>query len=191
MSVRAFSKFLASLSLFACASVFAAPVVVNVAGIESIGEQGDPRNTVLMLNVGANAHIVSVGYDINVTAFDPSWLSELTLAFSDTSGNGVFFSPSDVDDPGTGSYADFADLISLGLDFNVGADGILMLEFFDGFDDGIEPNGIWNSGTITFGIEDIIAPPGNDVPEPGTVLLLGAGLAALGYTSRRRRAVAA
>lgn len=191
MSVRAFTKFLASLSMFACASVFAAPVVFNVAGVQSVGEQGDPRNTIVTLNVGANAHIVSIGYDVNITAFGESYLSEISLAFTDSDGNGVFFSPSGDDAPGTGSYADFASLTDLSLDFFVGADGILMLEFFDAFDDGIDPNGVWNFGTITFGVEGVVVPPSGDVPEPASVLLLGAGLAALGYTSRRRRAATA
>lgn len=193
MSVRAFSKFLASLSLFACASVFATPLVVNVAGIESTGEQYDPANTVLTYNVGANAHVTSVSYNVTLTAFGESYLSEMFLSFTDSDGNGVYFNPGYEDaGPGTGSYSDSVDLTSIGLDFYVGTDGLLVLEFFeDYFDEDTFPNGIWQSGTVTFNIEpDVVVPP-TDVPEPATVLLLGAGLAALGYTSRRRRTAAA
>jgi hypothetical protein len=188
MSVRAFTKFIASLSLFACASVFAAPVTIDVTGIQSTGERGDPNNSVFRLDVGAYAHLVSVGYDVTITAVTPSYLSEMFVAFTDSAGFGTQFNPSDVEDSGTASSSGFASLVNLGLDFTVGADGILMLEFFEAFQDPVTPNGVWNAGTITFFFDDVTTPPGGSTPEPDSVLLLGAGLAALGYASRRRRA---
>jgi hypothetical protein len=189
MSLRALSKMIAGLSLLACTSVFAAPLVVNVAGIESFGEYGDSGNTVLTYNVGANATITGISYTVNLTAFSPSYLSELALAFEDSSqADGVFFTPGFEDaNPGTGTYTDSADLVNLGLQFQVGADGLLRLEFFEDFDDGaVSPDGIWNFGTITF-FTDVIDPvdPG-EVPEPATGMLMGAGLALMGYTARRR-----
>lgn len=190
MSIRSLSKLLVSFSLFACTTVFAAPLVVNIAGAQSFGEYGDSDNVVLTFDVGANATITAVSYNVNITAFTPSWLSELSLSFeSSDQSDGVFFNPGfDDDNAGTGTYADSADLTALGLSFQVGADGILRLEFFEGFDDFAGADGIWNFGTITFET-DVVAPP-VDVPEPATGLLLGAGLAALGYTSRRRRRAA-
>jgi hypothetical protein len=185
MSLPSFSKFIASLSLLACTSVFAAPLVVNVAGVQSYGEPGDSGNTVFTFNVGAGSTITSL-------AFNPSWLAEIGLYFGDsTQSTGVYFTPGfEFLNPGTGSFADSANLVDLGLDFQVGADGILYLEFFEDFDDSsVSPDGIWNFGTITFGITAIDVPPtdpGSDVPEPASTLLLGAGLAAMGYTGRRR-----
>lgn len=189
MSLRALSKMIVGLTLLACTSVFAAPLVVNVAGIQSFGEYGDADNTVLTYNVGANVTITGISYNVNLTAFSPSYLSELALAFEDSSqAKGVFFTPA-LDDlnPGTGTYADSADLVALGLDFQVGADGILRLEFFEDFDDGsVAPDGIWNFGTITFFTDAVDPVDPGEVPEPATGMLMAAGLALMGYTVRRR-----
>jgi hypothetical protein len=196
MKLSSVAKALASLSFLACTSLFAAPLVVDVTGVQSVGEIGDPGNTVMNLNVGANATITAISYSVNLTAFNPSWLSEIGLAFTDSDGiEGVVFNPGfDDENPGTATYADSADLTALGLSFSVGADGILRLEFYEDFDDSqVNPDGRWNFGTITFNVEGgtVLPPvdpgtPGGQVPEPASALLIGAGLAALGY--RRRRA---
>lgn len=189
MSLRSLRKLLVSLSLLACTSAFAAPLVVNVAGAESFGEYGDSSNTVLTYNVGANVTITGISYNVNLTAFTPSWLSELSLAFGNSAQTDVVaFNPGFGDDgAGTGIYADSADLVDLGLSFQVGADGILRLEFFEDYDDFDGADGIWNSGTITFLTDAVDVPPSGDVPEPASALLVGAGLAAMGYAGRRRR----
>ena len=190
MSFRILTKALIGLSFLACSTTFAAPLVVNVAGIESFGDVGDSGNTVLNFNVGAFATITSISYNVNITAFNPSYLSEIGLYFGDSDqSTGVFFTPGFEDaNPGTGTYADFADLVDLGLAFQVGADGILRLEFFEDFDDGsVSPDGIWNFGTITFTTDAVDVPTPGDVPEPASGLLIGAGLALMGYTVRRRR----
>jgi len=192
MSLRILKKLLVGLSLLACTSAFAVPLVVNIAGAQSFGEVGEAGNTVFTFNVGAGSQITSVAFNVNITAFTPSYLSEVGLYFSDSAqSTGVYFNPGfENPDPGTATYAGSASLIDLGFDFLVGADGILRLEFYEDFDDGlVSPDGIWNFGTITFGVTEVGGPvdPGTDIPEPATGMLLGAGLALMGFTARRRR----
>ncbi len=63
------------------------------------------------------------------------------------------------------------------LDFNVGADGVLLVEFFESFDDGAGEDALFTGGIIT--VEFV-------VPEPTSIGL--AGIAGLGMLRRRRRA---
>lgn len=186
MSLSSLNKLLASLTFFACTSLCAAPLTVDVTGIESHGEIGDGDNTVLTFNVGANSTITSIDYSVNLTANSPSWLSEFGLAFTASDGvQGVVFNPGFGDDfEGTDTYSGSADLIDFGLSFNVGSDGILRLEFYEDFDDFAGADGVWNFGSITFGIEPAVSA----VPEPSTALLLGAGVMLIGYGRRRSAA---
>ncbi|WP_137171615.1 PEP-CTERM sorting domain-containing protein [Massilia sp. HP4] len=189
MSLNSLKKLFAGLSLLACSSVFAAPVTIDVGGIQSGGQFGDSRNTVYSYNVGAGATILSVNYSFNVTAYSPSWLSEIGFAISDSSvTEGVLFTPGFLSDfGGTASYSDNVILADEGLGFNVGADGLLRVEFYDDFNDSaVNPDSIWNFGTITITYSPDIDPPTTDVPEPATALLMGAGIMMMGYGRRRR-----
>lgn len=190
MTLRSLNKLLVGLSLLACTSAFATPFTFNVAGTQSYAAFGSAANTVYEINVGANATITSVSFDVNVTAYNPSYLSELGLGF--TNGgvtDGVLLTPGfGFDAPGTATFSDVIDLVAEGLSFSVDADGILRLEFFEDFNDSlVSPDGIWNSGTFTFFTDGVDVPPPSDVPEPATGLLMGAGLGLMGYTARRRR----
>lgn len=186
MLLKTFRKGLVGLSFLVCASVFAAPVTVDFSNIESHGLLGDWDNVVRTVDVGANATITGISYDISMTAFEPSYLSEMAVAI-ETSDSlaGVYFTPANgQDNPGSANVSGSADLLELGLAFQVGADGLLRFEFFETFDDfwGVA-DGLWNFASFTF---DVV--PADDpapVPEPASALLLAAGLATMRYAGRR------
>jgi len=191
MSLTVLKKALAASLFLASSSVFAAQLVVDINGVDSFGLLGSPGNSVLTYNIGANSYITNVSYTVNVTAYTPSWLSELGLAFTNSKvTDGVLLNPAFVYDvPGTATFFDTLDLVAEDLDFYVGADGILRLEFYEDFNDArVSPDGRWNFGTITF---DYTPEAVNAVPEPATALLLGGGAMLMGFAGRRRRAAKA
>jgi len=180
-------KLLAGFSLLACTSAFAGPLTVELNGIDSVGARLSGLNTVMTFNVGANAHVTSLSYDVNLTAYSPSWLSEMGVAYTNSDSTAGALTRPGFENliSGTSNYARLVDLVLLGLDFQVGADGILRLEFFEDFNDSrVSPDGRWNSGTLVFEIDGYQAP--GEVPEPASALLLAGGVAAMGYARRRR-----
>lgn len=190
MSLHSLKSLFAGLSLLACTSAFAGPLTVDVGGIDSIGEPGNAGNTVLSFNVGAHSTVTGISYTVDLSTYGESWLSEIAMLISDSTGTGgLHFTPAiDEDMPGTASLSGVANLADFGFDFDVGADGILRLEFYENFDDFAGADGRWTAGTITFEIDgfDAAAP----VPEPASTLLIAGGLAAMAYGRRRRAAKA-
>lgn len=155
---------------------------VDTTGILNNDERGAASNVVLDFYVGSGASITSLAWNVNVTSYPGSYLSEMKVTFSDTLGSGITFTPGNGDDfDGTMNYAGFQDFGELGQIFNVGADGILRLEFHDGFKDLAfdEPEGVWNSGTLTFGIAQ--------VPEPPVYAMVLGGLLLLSRAIRQHR----
>lgn len=156
----------------------------DVTDILSMDEWGSPNNEVFALDVGAGSWITGVGWDVSLYADDPSWLSEMVVDATDSSQSvGVSLHPA-VNDmfSGAGTYSSggIVDLIGLGLDFHVGADGKLRLEFYEDYDDYPgEWDGIWESGTLSF---QVVA-----VPEPSSYALMILGLAGIAAVARRRR----
>ena len=172
-----------------CASNFALanPLVLDVTGIQSVDIRGSRDNTVLYFDAGANSTITTVGYDIDITGFGVSWLSEMRMVFTNSAGLGVIFTPANSAadrHAGTGHYAGFVDLDDINLRFNVPDDGILRVEFYETLNDVTGSDGQWDSGTVTFGVQEAADAP---VPEPSTALLTGAGLALLGWLSKRKK----
>ncbi|MFN3288201.1 MAG: hypothetical protein ACK40H_07105, partial [Sphingomonadaceae bacterium] len=147
----------------------------DVTGIFSVDGLGDPLNERFTLALGSGAHITGIGWDVTLFADSPSFLSEMVVAFGTTSNPYfVFLTPGVTDSfPGIESYSSggIVDLIGLGLDFFLDADGLLQLEFFETFDDFFDDwDGIWEAGTI-----DIEYSTGDDpdpVPTPGAFGLL-------------------
>ena len=155
---------------------------VDTTGILNNDERGAASNVVLDFYVGSGASITSLAWNVNVTSYPGSYLSEMKVTFSDTLGSGITFTPGNGDDfDGTMNYAGFQDFGELGQIFNVGADGILRLEFHDGLKDLAfdEPEGVWNSGTLTFGIAQ--------VPEPPVYAMVLGGLLLLSRAIRQHR----
>ena len=158
--------------------------LVNVAGISSVAAAGTAGNTVLSFNVGAGSSVTGIGWDVNNTAFTPSWLSEMVVRFTNTDGSGgVDLTVGNGDDfAGTAAYnsGGVLDLIGLGLSFTANADGLVRFEFFESFNDaGVTPDGTWNSGALTL---QVVA-----IPEPATYALMAMGLFAVGAAARRRK----
>lgn len=166
----------------------------DVSGIESIDGAGSPGNTVVALDLasalgfaaGTPLTFNGIAWDVNLTAgLDPggaSWLSEISIYFDDNvapDGTGLFISPGAGNDaPGTGDF--FQPAIKLA-DVGIGdialPDGVLRMEFFEGYDDAPGIDGIWNSGSVWLQVAEV-------VPTPGSAAVLGLGGLAM---SRRRR----
>jgi hypothetical protein len=172
---------------FVLATVIAAPVgatvlTVDVSGIASKGVIGTAANTVLSFNVGAFAHISGLSWQLDLEAFNPSWLSEMQVSIggSQTAGAGLLFAPGAGSDfAGRQAFGGSLDLAEQGLDFSVGADGLLRLEFSEAAADGLSPDGRWTAGQLNFELTAAA------VPEPASYALLGVGLLLLGTRQRR------
>lgn len=160
-------------------------VDISIVDIESWDAFGEPMNVVLTVDVAALAGfgsgqsviVTGIGYDLTIETFKFSWLSEGEINFDDADAplGGFSIIPGDGDDmAGTMNYAQsltkFAEPDQLFL-----SQGLLRIEFYEGFDD--LPDVIdarWN-GTITLQI---------DIPSPGpTGIIFLSSVSAL----RRRR----
>ena len=179
-------KIMVVMAFYAWTSASADALVFDVSGIQSVDFRGSRDNTVLFFDVGANATITTFAYDVDITTFRMSWLSEMAMVFTNTAGRGVIFTAASGkinQHPGNGHYAGFFDLNDFNGRFKVGGDGILRVEFYEHYNDFSGSDGQWSNGTVTFGVQEAVDA---EVPEPSTALLAGAGLALLGWIGRRR-----
>jgi hypothetical protein len=166
----------------ASAPALAAPIVIDVAGAQSINLQGEAGNTVWFIDVGANAVLNSLSWSLDLEAFAPSVLSEMQVSFGRSSGSDLItFAPGGADvASGVGSYSGSLELTAFGL--SVGPDGLLRLEFSEAYKD-FAPDvaeGQWLRGDLTFDVTAASA-----VPEPATAALVLIGLGAIAVRARR------
>jgi MYXO-CTERM domain-containing protein len=167
-------------------------VNIDVTGVQSFDGLGG-ANTVLEIDLasalglgaGSQVTMTSVGWDVTISTFGLSWLSEASIYFDDNIApdlSGLFLTPG-IGNGFGGTNVNFA---SAGqIDFSDNAipnivlpNGVLRIEFFEGFvDDTLGADAIWDLGSTLFvGVQE--------VPAPGAAAVLGlAGLAGL----RRRR----
>lgn len=154
----------------------------------------DPDNVTITLDVaallglasGASVTIDGFGWDVSITPNGASWYSETTFLWTDsllgqqvlagaslgagsTQGNGVTM------DYSSGGILLLADA---GLPDMVLADGLLLLQLYETFDDFPDAVDATISGTINISA----AKP---IPLPGAVLLLASGLLTVGAVGRR------
>lgn len=157
-------------------------ISVDLVNVESWDAEGDLDNMTMTVNIGAGNSLVSIGWNVTVETVGPSWLSEATMSFSNTTGPaGLFLSVGSGNDaPGVMNF-DSGGLIDLTdnaiPNIVADADGLIHIEFFESYDDVDGAIDAFLNGKLTLGIDAI--------PAPGAAALFGlGGLAA----ARRRRA---
>lgn len=168
--------------LAAAPAVLAAEQVLKVefSNLPSTDVLGAADNTRLVYTLAPQAYITGLSWSVQLSAQAPSWLSELTLDLTNSSGEGVQLSPGDGSNlPGMLHASGQLDLVNSGLGFRLDDDGRLALAFYDAVDDLPGADGHWTSGLLRV---TYTAP----VPEPASAALLLAGLLAVAARHRRQ-----
>lgn len=151
-------------------------LTINLNNVESRDALRAPINIVQNFNLGANAQVIGIGWDLTIETVGASWRNEARVAFENTAlTTGVFLTPGTDASPGIGSYSSggIVNLVDLALDFAVGGDGLLRVEFWESFVDNPGSADAILNGTLTV----------QYIPTPGALAVLGLG----GLVAGRRR----
>lgn len=162
---------------------------IDVSSARSYDAYDDADNTVrypdldTLLPGYTNYRLTGVGWNVSLTAYSPSRLSEMVIAIERPDRfAGVWMAPGYSDaTSGTGTYTNLPliDLVSTHRDFAFAEDHVARIEFFELIDNTSNaPDGLWNSGTIILRVE------ADPVPEPTSLMALSLGVIAL---AKRRR----
>ena len=161
-----------------------ATITIDLSGIESMDEFGDLSNTVMTIDGGLfaeNSHVIGLGWDVTIMTNAVSWLSDTSIAVENSDGSaGAYVAPgSGVDMSGTTAFSSggLIDLVDMGFDFFLLADGDFRLEFFEVFDDSADAVDASFLTGSTLTIQYTL------VPAPGALALMGLG----GLVAGRRR----
>jgi len=181
-------------SLCLAISASAGIVTYDVTGTASWGMEGNSSNVVVILDVaaalglpsGSSVTMTGMGWDVTLTAVDPSWLLDMVVGFGIPGElSEILLRPGGQDPfPGTRSYSSdgIVDLTDSGIPDLVLPNGLLRLEFYEIYDDiANAPDGTWDSGYlyIAEGATQTL------IPAPASAVLALPGLLALCVLRRR------
>lgn len=167
------------------ATAQAATTVISLDRAPAMGVAGTNGNTVILKDIGAWAHITSIGYSLSIESIDPGYVLDQHVWFGSSDEVFAKFTPAgSFDSPGTAQIDGIADLVAMDLDFFLNEDGQFRVELLDSYNTDPTPLGFW-SGTLSI-VTDDIATDGA-VPEPATWAMMIAGFGVVGASLRRRR----
>jgi hypothetical protein len=152
-----------------------ATITIDLSGANSWDLEFDADNESMSQFILSGGHITGIGWDVNVATVGASWLSEAVMRFN----NDLYLTVGIGDDfAGSSSYSSGGvfDLVGTGLDFFLAGDGLLNIEFFEGFDD------VAGAIDATFGQGSSLQIQ-YEVPAPSALAMLGLG----GLVAGRRR----